>query len=941
MSSARICRSVCVEALESRLMLSDTRFAVVGDFSASQATLDVSNLVKSWNPSFVVTVGDNNYPDGSASTIDGNIGKYYQQFIYPYKGTYGAGAADKVNHFWPSLGNHDWVATGAKPYLDYFTLPNNERYYTTQQGNIGIFVVDSDSSEPDGTSATSIQASWLKNAMAASTAKWKLVFFHHAPYTSGVSGGTAAMNWPFKTWGATAVLSGHDHDYERLTENGLPYFVDGSGGESLTGYNSIVAGSQVRYSSDYGAMLIDAGDTSIDFQFINRSGQVIDDYSIGAATAPAAPSNLLATVVSGTQVSLSWTNNATNQSGFLIERSTDNVNFAQIGTTTGSVTTFADTALGGTGIVAGQNYYYRVRATNAGGNSPYSNTQFATTQNAAYLSDLPWVSATSGWGPVERDTSNGGQSAGDGRTMTLNGVTYSKGIGCHAASTIVFNLAGHYQSFLSDVGVDDEEGTNGSISFQVMADGVKIYDSGKLTNQSATPWLNLNVAGVQQLTLIVTDAGDGNSYDHADWAGARLMAMAGPAAPAAPTQLTASPLSATEINLAWIDNASNESGFLVERSTDNVTFTQIGTTGVGVVTYLDATAVTGFTYYYRVSAWNAVGNSAYSNTASLDVLSRPAAPTGLSAVALSSTQIGLSWTDNSNNESAFGIERSTDNINFNPITQAEDDSTTYTDTSASAGVTYYYRVQAVNVAGVSAYTNIASVSTPQPTLPAGWSDSDIGSVSAAGSASAANGVFTLKGAGTDIWNGADGFNYVYRSLVGDGTIIARVVSVQNTNAWAKAGVMIRETLAAGSREASVVVTPTNGMVFIRRTTANGSSTGNFTGGAAPYWVKLVRSGNTFTGYRSADGVTWSSVGSTSVTMAASVYIGLLVCSKATTSNTSVFDNVSVNGTTVTGAATMQAPLGMTIQGTTTSNTISNAALLSPSADKKVWETTTK
>src|SRR5437764_3914127 len=146
------------DPLEPRRLFASARLAIIGDFSSdvqTAPTRDVANLVKSWSPDAVVTVGDNNYPDGAASTIDANVGQWYQQYIAPYKGTYGTGSPDGVNRFWPALGNHDWNTTGAKPFLDYFTLPGNERYYTVTQGNVGIFVVDSESQEPDGTSSTS------------------------------------------------------------------------------------------------------------------------------------------------------------------------------------------------------------------------------------------------------------------------------------------------------------------------------------------------------------------------------------------------------------------------------------------------------------------------------------------------------------------------------------------------------------------------------------------------------------------------------------------------------------------------------------------------------------------------------------------------------------------------------------------------------------------
>src|SRR5437773_12401789 len=164
-----------VEALEPRRLL--TRLAVIGDYSSdvqTAPTRDVSNLVKSWNVDAVVTDGDNNYPSGGADTIDANIGQWYHQFIYPYTGSYGAGAADNQNHFWPALGRHDWMTTNAQPYLDYFTLPGNERYYTTQVGDIGLFIVDG-WQDPDGITSSSMQANWLHSALVASTATWKLV----------------------------------------------------------------------------------------------------------------------------------------------------------------------------------------------------------------------------------------------------------------------------------------------------------------------------------------------------------------------------------------------------------------------------------------------------------------------------------------------------------------------------------------------------------------------------------------------------------------------------------------------------------------------------------------------------------------------------------------------------------------------------------------------
>ena len=243
----------------------------------------------------MVTVGDNNYPLGAADTIDPMIGRYYGDFIAPYTGDFGAGS--QANRFFPSLGNHDWETTAGdppvpQPYLDYFTLPDGagqERYYDVRLGPVHIFALDSDPREPDGVSANSVQARWLQGALAASDAPWKLVAFHHAPYSSGLHGSTTYMRWPFAEWGADAVLAGHDHDYERLTVDGLPYFVNGLGGGSRYWFLIPWPGSQVRYNDDSGTMLIEATPDRLTFQFINRRGELIDSYTVDSSDAAVSP----------------------------------------------------------------------------------------------------------------------------------------------------------------------------------------------------------------------------------------------------------------------------------------------------------------------------------------------------------------------------------------------------------------------------------------------------------------------------------------------------------------------------------------------------------------------------------------------------------------------------------------------------------------------------
>jgi tartrate-resistant acid phosphatase type 5 len=255
------------------------RFAVIGDYGMDNAAeADVAALIHSWNPDIIITIGDNNYPSGAAETIDANVGKYFHDYIYPYSGAYGAGADE--NRFFPSLGNHDWLTDDARPYFDYFTLPGNERYYDFARGPVHFFALDSDEHEPDGINRSSVQATWLQERLAASTTSWQVVYMHYPPYSSGWHGSNLALQWPFATWGADAVLAGHDHSYERLTAEGIPYFVDGLGGGGRYDFGSLLPQSQFRYNGDYGAMLVTATETDMLFEFYSRTGERIDQYTL-------------------------------------------------------------------------------------------------------------------------------------------------------------------------------------------------------------------------------------------------------------------------------------------------------------------------------------------------------------------------------------------------------------------------------------------------------------------------------------------------------------------------------------------------------------------------------------------------------------------------------------------------------------------------------------
>ena len=238
-----------------------------------------------------------------------------------------------------------------------------------------------------------------------------------------------------------------------------------------------------------------------------------------------------------------------------------------------------------------------------------------------------------------------------------------------------------------------------------------------------------------------------------------------------------------------------------------------------------------------------------------------------------------------------------------------------------------YTVTAVATDNASATATSAAVSItvdpagpPPATLPAGWSHADIGNTGAAGNASATGGTFTVTGAGADVWGTADALHYAYRTLAGDGTIVARVTTIQNVHAWTKAGVMIRNSLSPSAAQAFMLVASSagKGVPFQRRTSDGNSSVG--TGGShstAPRWVKLVRAGNLITGYESANGTTWTTVGTDTFAMGTTVLIGLGVSSHVTGVNaTATFDNVTVTAATAPPPPPPNAPPSVSLNSPT-------------------------
>lgn len=290
-------------------------FAAFGDYgSGSSNEAAVATMVKSWNPDFIVAVGDHNYTNNvsvGAPAWTNVIGNFYGDYILGRQDNFYPEQRSATQRFFTVPGNHDTGPNSANGgelsgYFDYFysnpggtpRLPAGVfepmlTYYKMNWGNMEFYFIDSDNGVTNAAAATA-QRQWMRAQLDASTARWKFAVWHHPPYSSSaVHGNHPAFQWGADFQGLTAIITGHDHIYERLDAGyGVTQFVTGLGGMSIYPFGSAVPQSLFRYNSTYGAMKIRTGSSGVQFEFRSigaTGGNLIDSYTIGTPPGNAVP----------------------------------------------------------------------------------------------------------------------------------------------------------------------------------------------------------------------------------------------------------------------------------------------------------------------------------------------------------------------------------------------------------------------------------------------------------------------------------------------------------------------------------------------------------------------------------------------------------------------------------------------------------------------------
>ena len=322
------------------------------------------------------------------------------------------------------------------------------------------------------------------------------------------------------------------------------------------------------------------------------------------------------------------------------------------------------------------------------------------------------------------------------------------------------------------------------------------------------------------------------------------------------------------VTLHW--EAALGKNFKVQVSDDASTWTDVATftNNISFDNFIPVQTTGRFVRIFGTARGTTSGYALYELEVNGTAISTCPVPQNLSSANVAETSAQLNWTSNGSSKYTLQYKTVTA-VNWTQVVTA-DNSVTLNDLACNTP--YQFRVQSIcNANDSSEFSTSAGFTTLEcnincDPLPTRWSTQDIGNTGLAGSScyQSATGVFQMTGSGGDIWGTTDAFRFAYKTVVSGGEIIARVTDQDNTDPWNKCGIMVRESLSEGSRHAFIAVTSGNGVAFQNRTVTDGTSNNVNTGPGikAPYWIKMVMVGTSYTGYMSPDGLTWTKVGNT-------------------------------------------------------------------------------
>ena len=787
-------------------------------------------------------------------------------FFAPY------GSWLRARPMFPSLGNHDSRAANGdgRPYLDLFVLPTNgasasypdhaERFYSFDYGPVHVVVLDTELAFQD-VNRRAAQLAWLDADLSATTQPWKVAVFHRSPYSSGGEHGSdlavrEAFGAAFDRHGVQLAISAHEHDYERTVPmragapdaEGTTYIVTGGGGGPL--YPSGTATWTAYSASVHHYLKGTVSDCTLQVDAVSISGGALDRVTLSRCEAePPLP--------------LPWTSRDIGAVGPAGDAVFSNGTFTVRG--------------GGADIWNAADAFHFV-------SQPVSGDVDVVARVASVEYVANWVKA----GVMIRDQLTPDSQHGLMLVSAGKGLAFQRRTATGGVSTSTSGGAGVAPGW-----VKLERRGNTITAFR-SADGANWMLVGSDTfSMGETVQVGLAVSSHDATRLAsatfdnvtVTPVGETPPNDP-------------------PTVVLTTPVTGATFTapatIALAASATDEDG----------TVTRVDFYAGASLLASDTAAPFEFVWSnvpagsYAISARATDDDGAVTTSAIASItVEAPPANTPPS-ITLTSPSDGATFTAPAAvtlTVSAFDSDGTITRVEFfagaTLLATTTADPHRFRWENIPAGA-YTLTARATDDDGATTTSAAVSITVNEPAppgVPPPWTAQDIGAVGVAGSAAEAGGTFTVRGAGADIWNSADAFHYVWQPLNGDADVIARVASVEYVANWVKAGVMIRQALTPDSPHALMLVSAGKGLAFQRRVATGGGSTSTSGGaGTAPAWVKLQRRGATITAYRSADGVSWTLVGSDTFTMPTNVYVGLAVSSHdATRVATVTFDNVSV------------------------------------------------